>query len=219
MDDGRRRSIMLTPLLSHDRMQSARFRARSSMAEHRPFKPLVESSNLSALIQILPVGGIFGCESPFRGWYSNLCEAPCGLRAHFNPPNREDFWLRVSIQGMVFESLRSTLRAPRSPQSSQPGGFLVASPHSGDGIRIFAKHPAGSALIQIILCRRVFRRSCISVRFFNYPHKYIHHFRIEVISCFRADVFQRLLRGPGAAIGAVGSQCIKNVRHCKDAGR
>jgi len=141
------------------------------------------------------------------------------FRAHFNPPNREDFWLRVSIQGMVFESLRSTLRAPRSPQSSQPGGFLVASPHSGDGIRIFAKHPAGSALIQIILCRRVFRRSCISVRFFNYPHKYIHHFRIEVISCFRADVFQRLLRGPGAAIGAVGSQCIKNVRHCKDAGR
>ena len=147
-------------------------------------------------------------------------------------------WLRVRI-------------SPRSSKSSRLGGFLVASPHSGDGIRIFAKHPAGSALtsilptgrifgcespfrdgirifakdpagsalIQIILCRRVFRRSCISVRFFNYPHKYIHHFRIEVISCFRADVFQRLLRGPGAAIGAVGSQCIKNVRHCKDAGR
>ena len=134
----------------------------------------------SALTSILPTGRIFGCESPFRGWYSNL---------------------------------------PRSPQSSQPGGFLVASPHSGDDIRIFAKDPAGSALIQILLCRRVFRRSCISVRFFNYPHKYIHHFRIEVISCFRADVFQRLLRGPGAAIGAVGSQCIKNVRHCKDAGR
>ena len=141
-------------------------------------------------------------------------------------------WLRVRI-------------SPRSSKSSRLGGFLVASPHSGDGIRIFrahtqlllrgeflvasphsgddirifAKDPAGSALIQIILCRRVFRRSCISVRFFNYPHKYIHHFRIEVISCFRADVFQRLLRGPGAAIGAVGSQCIKNVRHCKDAGR
>ena len=158
MDDGRRRSITLTPLLSHDRMQSARFRARSSMAEHRPFKPLVESSNLSALIQILPVGGIFGCESPFRGWYSNLCEAPCGLRAHFNPPNREDFWLRVPIQGMIFESsaltpnsscggsfwlrvpiqgmifesLRRTLRAPRSSKSSFAGGFFAAPAYQSD---------------------------------------------------------------------------------------
>jgi len=64
--------------------------------------------------------------------------------------------LRVPIQGMIFESLRSTLRAPRSLQSSQPGGFLVASLHSGDGIRIFAKHPAGSALTSILPTGRIF---------------------------------------------------------------
>ena len=86
----------------------------------------------SALTSILPTGRIFGCESPFRGWYSNLCEAPCGLRAHLNPPNREDFWLRVPIQGMVFESLRSTLRAPRSSKSSFAGGFFAAPAYQSD---------------------------------------------------------------------------------------
>ena len=46
-------------------------RARSSTAEQRPFKPLVESSNLSALTLNPPRGG-FLVESPQGGWYSNL---------------------------------------------------------------------------------------------------------------------------------------------------
>lgn len=49
MDDVSPDSITLTHSIGHVRMQSAQNRARSSMAEQWPFKPLVESSNLSAL--------------------------------------------------------------------------------------------------------------------------------------------------------------------------
>ena len=145
MDDGRRRSITLTPLLSHDRMQSARFRARSSMAEHRPFKPLVESSNLSALTPNSSCGGSFWLRVPIQGMiFESSALTPnssCGgsfwlrvpiqgmifesLRAHPNPPGWGDFWLRVPIQGMIFESSALT------PNSSCGGSFWLRVPIQG----------------------------------------------------------------------------------------
>ena len=67
MDEVCRGELTLTFTCGHVRMQSASpgKRARSSMAEQWPFKPLVESSNLSALTPKSSIGGFFGF--PRRG--------------------------------------------------------------------------------------------------------------------------------------------------------
>ena len=99
-------------------------RARSSMAEQWPFKPLVESSNLSALTKkILPCGG-FLVAGPRSGdgiriTLRSLRILPCGGFLVAGPRSGDD--IRIS---------------PRSQKNPPSRRIFGCEPPFGDGIRV-----------------------------------------------------------------------------------
>jgi hypothetical protein len=85
---GRLFYVLLTPLPAHDRMRLNR--ARSSMVEQWPFKPLVAGSSPAALMSKIHSNWIFFLShSIIKSSLATLNGQGCGLSSFCSPPFME----------------------------------------------------------------------------------------------------------------------------------